>query len=318
MKTFLFVDHQIVRATEDLLRDRQIRPKNCSRLFRLFWLHFVDGQLKVSNDFVLKTETRKGTSFEVATLVNELLEIAKNREHNQHIPVNAIPHFEALSRAEQNDARTSLGEFYEALTTYLEKWSNSLDGTEIFSWMSLLEVPDWRNDIEPSLKYAQECIEPGLIDGDGVFDEVPLLQQVINAKLPAWTAEKVSSEQRWIETFEYMNQKNRPLKQFSLLVEFAFAIPGTSTEVERLFSVINDVWTPQKGQMLMPTLEAHLNIIMNSDLDCEQYYRSVEKNNSFLAKVHSNEKYSEEPQTQPTASSSSQASTSSATPIIID
>jgi hypothetical protein len=63
-----------------------------------------------------------------------------------------------------------------------------------------------------------------------------------------WNEEKIPSETRWIEVFKILAQHNRPLKNMSLLAQYAFAIPGSSAEVERLFSIINDVWGPDKPQ----------------------------------------------------------------------
>jgi hypothetical protein len=71
----------------------------------------------------------------------------------------------------------------------------------------------------------------------------------------------------------------------SLMVQYAFAIPGTSTDVERLFSVINDVWGPDKGQMLPSSLEALLNVKVNSKLNCVEYYESIKNNKKLLAQV---------------------------------
>lgn len=102
----------------------------------------------------------------------------------------------------------------------------------------------------------------------------------------------VSSESRWVEVIKYLKQQLRPISQISfLLVEYAFSIPGSSAEVERLFSIINDVWEDDKGQMSHETLEAHLNIIFNSDLECRDFYKSIRNNRRLLGQVQSSEKY---------------------------
>lgn len=94
-----------------------------------------------------------------------------------------------------------------------------------------------------------------------------------------------------------MLRQHRPITQLSLLVQYAFSIPGTSAEVERLFSIINDIWTPEKGQLLKETLEAHLNIHMNSKLNCSEYYKSIKNNKNLLGKVQNAEKYDPKPNT---------------------
>lgn len=76
-----------------------------------------------------------------------------------------------------------------------------------------------------------------------------------------------------------------------MLVQYPFSIPGSSTEVERLYSIINDIWTPDKGQMSLETLEAYLNVKVNSDLNCSSYYALIKGNMTLLSKVHSSQKY---------------------------
>ena len=90
---------------------------------------------------------------------------------------------------------------------------------------------------------------------------------MVEEKLEEWSNKQVKSEDRWLEIFKALAQQNRHIHNLSLLVQYAFAIPGSSTEVERLFSIINDVWGPDKPQMKIETLEAFLNIKVNSNLN---------------------------------------------------
>lgn len=128
-------------------------------------------------------------------------------------------------------------------------------------------------------------------DSDVAFDENLLLQQFLRNNITRWNNEGISSELRWIETLKAFNNEGRPINQISTLVKYAYAIPGTSTTVERLFSMIKDVWGPEKGQMHLSTLEAVLTIKVNSNLGCMEYYSSIKNNKKLLAQVQSGDKY---------------------------
>ena len=52
------------------------------------------------------------------------------------------------------------------------------------------------------------------------------------------------------------------IPNLSKLVEIGFCLPGTSTEIERIFSVIFN------------TLEAILNIKFNSEMTCAEFYKA--------------------------------------------
>lgn len=257
----------------------------------LFWLKFVDSQLALCNKYVLQTEGKKIASFEVAIVVAELREIIENRQKSLYIPAEAKGIFVELTKQEQLVATKHMQNFYSELNGYLLKWSRSLDGTEVFSWMTLTSSPDWEKDIRPSLMFIQQHHAREIIDEDTAFDEAHLLKQSIRENLFRWNEEKISSEQRWIEILKNLSSQNRPINQISLMVQYAFAIPGTSSEVERLFSIIKDVWGPDRGQMSLSTLEAILNVKVNCDLDCDGYYESIKHNRKLLAKVHAGDKY---------------------------
>lgn len=256
----------------------------------LFWLHFIDSQLQLSNDSILKTETKHIAAFEVAAEISELRKKIEHRKKVLYIP-NACTMYEQFTEVEKEVVKLYAEKFYSTLSNYLEKWSKSLDGAEVFGWMALTIVPDWEKDIKPSLLYASKRIGNEKIDADKVFDETNLLQQITTAKLESWTSIAASSQARWLDVFKTLNQQNRPIQNTSLLVQYAFAIPGSSTEAERLFSIINDVWGPDKEHMSLLTLEAYLNIKVNSEMNCTEYYESAKKNDDLLAQVQSSQKY---------------------------
>jgi hypothetical protein len=140
---------------------------------------------------------------------------------------------------------------------------------------------------------------------DKIFDETNLLLQVLREKLASWNAGKVSCQDRWIELIKTMSDQNRPITQISLVVQYAFAIPGTSTEVERLFSIINGVWNAEKGKLSLKTLEAHLNVKVNNDQSCEEFYTSIKCNKILLAQAKSSEKYNTDAVNEPSTSKES-------------
>ena len=193
----------------------------------LFWLKFIDSQLVVCNNYVLQTEAKKIASFEVANVMSELSNIVENRQRCLYIPAEGNELFVVLAHSEQSNVNEHMKNFYSELIRYLLKWSRSLGGTEIFSWMNLAVSPDWEKDIKPSVMFIQQHFARDLINMDSAFDETHWLKQFVEENLLKWIDSKVSSEQRWIETFKSLNSQNRPIKQISLLVQYAFAMPGT-------------------------------------------------------------------------------------------
>jgi hypothetical protein len=75
------------------------------------------------------------------------------------------------------------------------------------------------------------------------------------------------------------------------LVEFAFALPGTSAEVEREFSLINNIWDDNRENLALDTINAIVSIQYNSKKECVEFYNHIKTNQDLLKKISSVEKY---------------------------
>jgi hypothetical protein len=90
-----------------------------------------------------------------------------------------------------------------------------------------------------------------------------MIKDFLHENSAIWNQEEISNQEKWLRIIKRCKDIERPVVQLSLLLEFAFCIPGTSTEVERLFSIINDSWGSDKSQMKLGSVEASLNIQFN-------------------------------------------------------
>lgn len=284
-------------------------PRNVKRLIEdessVFWLKFIEAQLMISNRYVLKTESRGTAAFEVASDLSGLREIIDRRKDNNFIPFEARAIFDTLPAFKQDELREDIKSFYACLSAYLDKWSKSLDGTEIFEWMKLAKAVDFEDDVVPAAKYLIDHHGDADLSMDELYDEFPFLQQFVNGYLAEWSASEMSTEDRWLTLLKSLNDQHRPLPNFSILAQYALAIPGTSTEVERLFSIIKNIWGPDKSQMSHQTLEAHVDIKFNSNQSCQEFFDECRSNKKLLAQVQSGEKYVKGDNSQPSTSESS-------------
>jgi hypothetical protein len=75
------------------------------------------------------------------------------------------------------------------------------------------------------------------------------------------------------------------------MVEFAMSLPGTSAPVERVFSIMGNIWSAERGRLSVSTVKHLLNVKINSELSCCEFYDVIKTNKPFLKKVMSCEKY---------------------------
>jgi hypothetical protein len=75
------------------------------------------------------------------------------------------------------------------------------------------------------------------------------------------------------------------------MVEFAMSLPGTSASVERVFSIMGNIWSAER--LLVSTVKNLLNVKINSKLSYCEFYDVIKTNKPFLKKVMSSESTTE-------------------------
>ena len=258
-----------------------------------FWVLFIVNQLKNISDSIKLIEASSTTSFEafdeLATLKVKLI----NRMNCTFLPTAAQSEYEKFDKRTQESIKDKVRDFYSTTIEYIDLWEKSVDGSEVFSWIILRKYPAW-NDVEKSFKYAEDRYGKEIqskIDRDLLFDEVQLMKSFVESNLNVWTTSKLALDEVWCQIFTHFRQTVTQLVNLERLVEFAFSLAGTSTEVERLFSLAKQIWSDQKSRLEIATLDSLLTIQFNAEFNCSQFYDMIKKDTVFLDKVHSSGKY---------------------------
>jgi hypothetical protein len=75
------------------------------------------------------------------------------------------------------------------------------------------------------------------------------------------------------------------------LVEYSLSLPDTNAQVERVFSHVNDIWSPEKTQLKVETLKSIITTKLNINLTCLDFYKMHIENEAALKAIHSEKKY---------------------------
>lgn len=121
------------------------------------------------------------------------------------------------------------------------------------------------------------------IDIDCLYEEYVILKEYLKNE----NNNEIHFEKRWIH---FLNIQNVP--NFENLINFVFAIPHSNAHCERIFSLMFNAWRKERNHLLIPNLEAELQIKHNFQYTCQDFYNFALKNNILLNKVKSSEKYS--------------------------
>lgn len=272
----------------------------------LLW--FLYGALQIFQETTLKMEKEDISATEVSLKYTELKEKLVSRRDNKFIPQIAK---EKLSQAvEQGDTtlvefQSHVTQFYTKCIDYLELWEGSFEGAEHFSWIRkpnnyLLE---W-GIVEKSAEYINSLL-PSVINIDQMFDELTVVNSAlkkIKLKMDESREQhkqekkkgefiEITGVQLWLETHKLLQSADCTCSNFDKVLEFALCLPGTSASVERIFSLMKHVWSPDRNRLMVGKVQAMLSIKVNCKMSCVEFFEDIKGNKPFLKKVLSSEKY---------------------------
>jgi len=76
------------------------------------------------------------------------------------------------------------------------------------------------------------------------------------------------------------------------VVEYVFAIPISNANVERIFSLMKNLWTDERNRMRPEIVKAELCFKVNFNLSCGDFLTYVEGQKCLLKASQSEQKYS--------------------------
>jgi hypothetical protein len=71
-----------------------------------------------------------------------------------------------------------------------------------------------------------------------------------------WSEQKDQSvSEKWCEMFAHFTKQGINSRNIKCLVGFCLALPGTNAAVERVFLLINAIWTDEKNKLKFETVK---------------------------------------------------------------
>ncbi|KAL0901818.1 hypothetical protein ABMA27_006985 [Loxostege sticticalis] len=263
----------------------------CSEL----WLKFVHVQASIFTDSVKMMEGDKTSITEVSHFLVDLKNKYSNRLEHEYIPLtirNELTNLVESGNINRDYFMGHIRNFYKNCIQYLEKYMHQYDEFKTSTWIQLKQSLKW-NDVQ--LTYQQLLVQiPSLattLIEDNLFDEVNYVSNYVNSDiLKGWEENKYSTEKRWLEVFENFKKTGIPIKNCLLIVQYLLCLPGTNAPTERVFSLMNALWTSEKSSLKVETLRALLVLKFNMG-SCEEFYDILNKNPELVKKCHSSDKY---------------------------
>lgn len=292
---------RIIKLFEALKLYFMSQPK-CPTILRNFfmspcaelWLSFAYSQASTFHKAILNIESQNISMPEASTILKDLKFKLVERKKDLFLPLtvkNIILELQKSNDFDETITKEHITNFYQTCIDYLNQWDKAFRDVEILYWILLRNMLSW-DKIEKTLSYLNEFRNDLKINNEDLFDEVSCVKNFANnEKIEDWRVKNISVDERWIEIFNHFKKHVVAYKNILILVEFCLCLPASNAATERVFSIMNNIWTTEKSQLKVNTLRSLLITKCNFKMNCSEFKGFLINNPDVLKKIHSVEKY---------------------------
>lgn len=250
------------------------------------------------NVFVESLESRKKNNFLSTAVQKEIERTAIDDETvtKERVLITARPFYGSYYHFSYVECTLFLTFFSIYLlaecVSYIQMWIAQFDHVMIFVWSALDQPPEWEY-VEASAKLIASKNRFDIESCDTeLFDQFTHLNKYVTAeKIQSWEENSIATDQRWVECFKHFAKKNIPYNHLLKIVSYILCLPGTSATVERLFSLINDIWSIDKARLSIGTLRDLLYVRYNIKMSCLEFFEFLKGQPKMLEDIGSDGKY---------------------------
>ncbi|KAI4457230.1 hat family dimerization domaincontaining protein-related [Holotrichia oblita] len=170
---------------------------------------------------------------------------------------------------------------YNRAIEYLEKWFDFENNVFLlFKSLNLKgRIPELNEVILIASHIGMDLQDA---DGDSLYEELSLLQ---NAS-PSFINQDISVAEKWCIFF-----KRVEVPILRNVVQMVLSIPCSNAYVERIFSIMNQLWNDDRNKLSVEMVKAELCIRSNIQLFCSEFYSSLSDKAELIKSAKSNTKY---------------------------
>lgn len=160
-----------------------------------------------------------------------------------------------------------------------------------FAWAMLNDFPSWR-DVENTMSEMTEKGHFNIDKSNALFDQTNYVRTYVSSdKINEWSQKQTSSDQRWVEIMQHFKTHHIAHNEIASIVSYIYCLPGTSATVERIFSLMNNIWSQEKSRLAVPTIQSILYVTYNIDSSCIDFYKTLKSKPDIRRKIMSDHKY---------------------------
>lgn len=245
------------------------------------FLYFLNATLPVFSNAIRLLEKEDTLSTDVHGIMLEVKKQIEGRKEDNFYGFEVNMSLEHLTEEEKNILIKECTLVYDRLLNYLNKWYNFSGNDNVYNIVSVLDL------CQSKLFSFNDLVEVGKklkisFDGNELYNEFSLLKSVVtNHDRKDSNCCKV-----WSEFFEKADAPN-----LFKIMQHVLAVPVSNAHVERVFSVMNALWSDARNRMTTELVKAEICVQMNLKMKCEDFYSVALQDKTLLNAARSSKKY---------------------------
>lgn len=243
--------------------------------FALVTLIFVRDQAANFQNSILQLEGDHICAIDAVNTIDALKASIKTRMDTKYFSLAFRAASEKIdqSLSQKRKFVDDLMNFHRRTLEYLNDWTEWLEDVKVFTWVRLSASVSW-DDVECSALWMIGRKYFDAVEMEKLINQFAMLDAYLKQS-PATVVGEKSTDKKWVNIFRHFAEKGLPFNELFKVVEFALVIPACNTTPERVFAHINDIWTPEKGNLKMENLRARLMVKFNWKGTCSDFHAKI-------------------------------------------
>ncbi|XP_060088693.1 uncharacterized protein LOC132567096 [Heteronotia binoei] len=236
------------------------------------YMMFLQTTLTPIEETVLILEQDALTAPELFEAMLRLLNSLKQRKADSFFGTETDKALRKMPPSKARKVTQDFLKFFEKTIAYLEA---KFDFSEKNHLCALTPFSLKKSVTYDHLRCAAEQLKmEKIINLDNLYSEYTDAKSLMDEQV-ACVDPKITVDKKWVAIFSEMGTRSHKCENLLLLVSKILSIPCSNAFVERVFSLMSARWTETRNRCNVDLVKAELQVKVNFDMDCEQFYHRI-------------------------------------------
>jgi hypothetical protein len=254
------------------------------------YLLFASQALELFHNAIIDCEGNDVSSGEVFKIMSDLRNCLQNRFNKKYFGFLVSQRLKYMDENSVNNLTVDFCGFYKSAIDYIEKRFDFNSDSRLAKLSKICLTnnlcPDFNDLVE--VMNDLKILKKLQINVDKMFEEHCILEEVLKELVKIEAYKKCSSSaSKW----HYILKDKPYFVNIFKIISYVMSLPATSCYTERVFSVMNAKWSPDRNRCSTELMKSELMVYFNYDYSCQEFSGKIKTDRDLLKRAKSRDKY---------------------------